>query len=240
MRNRESIGRMGTFPARLLKGGAPLATAAALAAWTPADAAATMLQQVESVAVADAPAPDPVRADGVPSPLVLGAGSRLWVEGNSTVRSYSCETFEMTASVEVDPAVVVARVAALPDRVRRMEVIVPVATLECGNDTMNRHMLDALKAKDHTDIRFTMNRTELVAEGGEGTALLEGNLRIAGQDRPVLLMGQVTDLEDGTVAVKGFYELDMTDFGVSPPRLMLGTLRVHDDVIVHYELVLQR
>jgi hypothetical protein len=38
--------------------------------------------------------------------------------------------------------------------------------------------------------------------------------------------------------VQGVHELNMTEWGIRPPRLMLGTLRVHEDVQVHFDLLL--
>lgn len=172
--------------------------------------------------------------------LTFGAGSRVWVEGNSTVRGFTCETEQLAGGVDIEETGPATRVADLPDRVTAMTLSVPVATLECGNDTMNRHMLDALQSEEHDAIRFTMTRSEVVADGAAGTVMLEGTLRIAGQEQPILLLGNMADTEDGKVSVKGYHELDMTTYGVRPPRLMLGTMRVHDDVIVHYELTLQR
>ncbi len=32
----------------------------------------------------------------------------------------------------------------------------------------------------------------------------------------------------------------MTEFGVKPPTLMLGTMKVHDKVVVRYEILLAR
>jgi hypothetical protein len=51
----------------------------------------------------------------------------------------------------------------------------------------------------------------------------------------------VTRVHDPTDALRvtGKYELNMKDFGVKPPTLMLGTMRVGEKVTVNFDLLLK-
>jgi polyisoprenoid-binding protein YceI len=174
------------------------------------------------------------------SRLLLASQSRLWVDGTSTVRSYTCQAERIDVTVQLDPAAGGAEMASLNQAVKRVELTVPVTQLECGNTTMNSHMRTALKASEHQTIAFRMTRLNVVTtSAGQARTTLEGRLRIAGQDRPATLTGELVEAPDGSLRLRGSHEFPMSQFGVAPPRLMAGTLRVHDPVKVQYDLILR-
>src|SRR3954471_6635198 len=71
----------------------------------------------------------------------VNGDSRLWLEGSSNVRDWTCPATTIDAKIELGP-----------DRgdipvVNGAVVRVPVRTLKCGDRHMEAHMYDALKAK---------------------------------------------------------------------------------------------
>jgi hypothetical protein len=163
--------------------------------------------------------------------------SRLWLEGGSTVRSYKCAATELVGEVRTSPDQPLPPLAGLAAVVREAGITVPVARLDCDNGTMNDHMRKALKATEHETITYRLDTFE-VAAGGEGAGQVElkGRLTIVGEERPVVFPAEIALTPDGTIRLQGQVELDMTEFGVKPPRLMLGTLKVHDKVTVHFDV----
>jgi polyisoprenoid-binding protein YceI len=176
--------------------------------------------------------PAAVSAQAGPSFQVSGT---LRVDGGSTVRSWSCEAKTLQARVTSAPGATL-QIGTLGDAVRAVELDVPVARLDCDNDTMNDHMWSALDSKKHEMIRFRMQSYAVTAgAAGTSTLSLRGNLELHGQTRPVTLTAQAR--QDGSaLVVAGMHELDMTEWGVRPPRLMLGTMRVHEKVQIHFDL----
>lgn len=173
--------------------------------------------------------------------LSLLPESRLWFEGGSTVRGYSCEAETIESTITTRDGTAIDGVASLRDVVESVGLTFPVAELECGNGTMNGHMRDALKAEEFPKIEFYVDLYELeVGDDGKGQITMFGDLTIIGETMPITIEAEAEEQDDGTVTVRGSRELDMTMFGVKPPRLMLGTLRVHDDIEIHYEMVLGR
>lgn len=170
------------------------------------------------------------------APLQLKDGSRLWFDGTSTVRSWSCEAPRIDAAID-GAANTPAAVLAGEKAVTKVELTFPVAQLDCDNRTMNNHMLKALNAERHQQIRFTLADYALTA-GAPASGQLQGSLLLNGQTRPITVPAQFA-AANGALRVTGAYELKMTDWGVEPPRLMMGTLRVGETITVHFDLLLQ-
>lgn len=176
----------------------------------------------------------PVLAAAALATLSFQPGSRVWIQGTSTARSYRCES----TSVEGTAAATTASLAELRS-IPRAEVSVPLASLDCRNNTMNGHMRRALKADANPTIRFRATSiTVTPGEGGAATARMSGDLTIAGQTRPVSIDASVVE-EDGQLRVRGTEQITMTDYGVQPPSLMLGTMRVRPLVTVGFDVVLK-
>ena len=184
----------------------------------------------------------PARARAQETELELGAraGSRLWVEGGSSVRSWSCDATLVEASVTGASVAATAPAKDVSAAARRAVLTIPVAKLDCRNGTMNEHMRKALKADANKAIEYRIARWELTPRGDdEGTVATSGTLVIAGAEKPVSVDLTAKRAGGGTWQLQGSKTIRMTEWGVKPPSLMLGTMKVHDPVTVRFELVLE-
>lgn len=161
-------------------------------------------------------------------PLSFQSGSRVWVSGTSTVRSWRCESTQVSGSAQA-AGTELTQVAQSSG-----EITLPVSSLDCRNGTMNGHMRNALKAAQNPTLRF---RATSVAVSSEGAVRMTGPLTIAGQTHEVTINGTAAR-ENGRLRVTGSKQINMTDFGVAPPRLMAGTMRVHPPVTIGFDVVL--
>ena len=168
--------------------------------------------------------------------MSLTPQSRLWVDGSSTVRSWSCSATQIDATIEAGAPSAVEAVIAGEKAVKVVDVKIPVEKLDCKNGTMNEHMRKALKAKDAPVIAFTVTSYD-VAKGASGVAgTLNGQLTLGGQTKPITVKAAGAAGPDGTLHVTGTHELAMTEYGLKPPTLMLGTMKVGDKVKVSFDL----
>ncbi|HMA21532.1 MAG TPA: YceI family protein [Gemmatimonadaceae bacterium] len=163
----------------------------------------------------------------LPRNLNLTKESRIWLEGTSTVRSFKCN------ATKVDVAVVAETEQGPAEMVKSASLVVPVAQLDCGNGTMNEHMRKALKAQANPQITWKM--TSYTVQGAN--VVINGTLTIAGKENPIELRGTGT-AENSTIRFKGSKQFKMTEYGVKPPSLMLGTMKVGDQITVSFDLVL--
>jgi hypothetical protein len=172
-----------------------------------------------------------------PELLLLAPESKLWVEGGSSIKNWSCKAGEVIAIVEGAPNAV-SQVAAGEKGVRTVKVTVPSEKMDCGNGTMNDHMKKALKVSDNPTIEFKLTGYD-VARGAEGvTGTLNGTLTLGGVSKPVSIPA-TGKAEAGALHVDGSYEFNMTDFDLKPPTLMFGRIKVREVVTVKFALLLK-
>ena len=161
--------------------------------------------------------------------LTLSATSKIWVDGTSNVRSFSCTATKIQANVEAEPNTDPATT------VKSASLVIPVSALDCRNDTMNEHMRKALKFNENPQIKWRMTSYSV-----DGTSVtIKGFLTIAGKENPIELNG-TGSAENGVLRVKGTEQFKMTEYGVKPPTMMFGTMRVNDLVKVGFDIALQQ
>jgi polyisoprenoid-binding protein YceI len=137
-----------------------------------------------------------------------------------------------------DRADAIAALLAGEKAVTKATITVPAEQLECGNGTMNEHMKKALKVKDNPTIEFTVESYTL-AKAADGTqAQLNGTLTLGGVTKPITVSA-LGKGEGDALRVTGVYEIRMTEYGLKPPTLMLGTLKVNERVKVSFDLLLK-
>ena len=100
---------------------------------------------------------------------------------------------------------------------------------------MNDHMRKALKADKFKTIVFKMSSYEVVGE----EITVNGTLTMAGKDLRVELKGKVTE-QGGVVRSTATKEIDMTQWGVKPPSLMMGTMKVKPIATIGYDITIKR
>ena len=171
--------------------------------------------------------------------LDLEPESRLWVAGTSTVRSFQCQAGTFAATVASSGTDAVAAVLAGEKAVSTVEVSVPAERLDCRNGTMNEHMRKALKAKEFPTIVFRAATYDLARSADSVTVTLNGKLTLGGVEKPVTIKALARPGANGTLLVSGTREVRMTEFGLKPPTLMLGTMKVDDRVTVGFDVVLK-
>jgi polyisoprenoid-binding protein YceI len=162
--------------------------------------------------------------------LTLEPNSTLTIEGTSTVKGFKCSAKKLDAAINAEPG------SPLAELVKGGTVVIPVEQIDCGNGTMNEHMRKALKLKENPEIVFTLASYTLTGN----TAALKGTLKIAGVTKPIEIPATVIDENNGVVRVKATKPLNMTEWSVKPPSLMLGTMKVRENVTVSFDVAVKR
>ena len=175
--------------------------------------------------------------DAVRGPLTLASG-RVTIAGTSNIHEYTASTNAVRvtrlalANGIAGPALL-QRVLE-PGAVEAFEIAVSAGSLSSPKDGLDKNMHKALKVQAHPDITFKLSRLEAAAPGAFKAI---GQLGIAGVEREVALDLKVVRSDAG-LAVSGTVTLLMTDYGITPPKAMLGMLKTDPKVTVTFETVL--
>lgn len=178
----------------------------------------------------------PATTDGI---LTMRPDSRLWVDGTSTVRSFSCAAGTFDAQITANDLAIDA-VLGGTKAVQTVDISVPVSALDCRNGTMNEHMRKALKAEEHPAIAFRLTSYDLAQADAAVRATLNGTLTMGGVEKPISFEADVTPADGGALQVAGAVDVNMKEFGLKPPSLMLGTMKVRENVKVRFQIYLQQ
>jgi polyisoprenoid-binding protein YceI len=171
--------------------------------------------------------------------LALQPKSRIWVNGTSNVKSFECTAAKINVTVETNRPNAVHAVTIGDKAVGKVDLSVPVATMDCNNGTMNDHMKEALKAADHPVIEFTLESYALVKAADSVAITLNGTLTIGGTTKPVTIAAEAKDVGGRVLQVAGEYAVHMKEYDLKPPSLMMGMMKVAEMVTVHFDLLLK-
>ena len=170
--------------------------------------------------------------------LVLQPQSRLWIDGTSSIRSFSCKAAEVNAVVEATGPNAIPQLLLADKGVKSVHVTVPAERLDCGNGTMNEHMRKAIKLSEFDSIEFRLTDYDVARNADGVIGMINGTLVLGGVTKPVTLKADGKP-EGGMLHITGSYDLDMTDYGLKPPTLMFGRIKVGRTVKVNYDLLLK-
>jgi polyisoprenoid-binding protein YceI len=158
-------------------------------------------------------------------PLSAQSPVAFTVSGNSTVRGWTC-TVQGSAEITRGSG---AAVRGFDQGVQAVVLTVPVADFVCPEDEMREHLREAMRVTEFPTITF---RLESYQPSGQG-AIATGTLTILAATNPVTFPIFLTPGAGG-VQISGNLPLDMTTYGVVPPVVLGGLLRVRPQIRIEF------
>ena len=153
------------------------------------------------------------------------SGIEFAVSGTSTIRGWTCSA---SGSVEVTPGAG-APVPGFDTGVQTATLTVPVSGFDCPEEEMREHLLEALRADEFDEIIFRLESYDVSGPQAHAT----GSLTILDATAPVTFPISLNTSGTG-VEIEGELGLDMTTYGVEPPVVMLGLLRVRPQIRIEF------
>jgi polyisoprenoid-binding protein YceI len=195
----------------------------------------------------------PARADtpaaGHAISFALDSGSTLELDGDSTLHKYSAKADGVAAQIGVDGPRAASAGSALGVAalirgrfVSKFELTVAVDKLHSGDNGLDKNMRKALKGDQFKEIRFRMDSYDVTGPptvGAPLTIVLHGRLSLAGVERKIDVQAVGTSVGDG-VRLVGSKGLLMTDYGITPPKMMLGTIKTANLITVKFNATLRK
>jgi hypothetical protein len=171
-------------------------------------------------------------------PVKLSSG-RVSIAGTSNIHDYTASTTSVRI-VRLDLAEAVSGPnfwdeIVKPGAIESFEVAIAAGSLSSPREGLDKNMYKALKVTEFPEITFRLIRFD----GGTDPGALRatGMLKIAGVEREVAFDLKTTR-HDLNFTVNGTLTLLMTDYGIAPPKAMLGMLKTDPKVTVTFETVM--
>jgi hypothetical protein len=173
--------------------------------------------------------------------LTLGPESTLSLTGDSTLHPFTSRTSQLQVTAEIDPSAGDPIPAILEKQaLKHFDLTLPVKSLKSKESSLDKNMYKALKAEACPEISFHLSNYEVIKDTASAQTFhtkSAGTLKIACQELPVTLETDLTP-GPGLLRVQGQYTLLMSAYGVKPPTMMMGTIKVKDQVVINYDLQL--
>lgn len=171
--------------------------------------------------------------------IMFGAESSLIIEGTSNQSDWSVTADSlkgwMELSIDTD---------GVPS-IHGVELSVTVEEMSGGRGPiMDRLMLRSLKATEHKEIIYEFlgaDPTQVYAAAPDSFSVVtRGILTIAGETREIEMVVGVRQSGTGALVFGGSHAMKMSEFEMEPPTAMFGALRTKDDIVIHFEMVVEQ
>jgi polyisoprenoid-binding protein YceI len=115
----------------------------------------------------------------------------------------------------------------------------PVNTLKTGNDRRDRDLNKSMESEKYPTIRFELTGVTAAESPSDSMPVtLQGRFVIHGVTREASLPANVAFGPDG-VRVRGMTPLNLKDYEIGGLTKMLGMLKMHEEIVVHVDLVFE-
>ncbi len=159
-------------------------------------------------------------------------GSKLNIKGTSNVTDFTCKCEEIFPRLQMT-----LNSFGTKAEFKKTALSLRAKKLDCGNKAMNNDMYETMKAEENPIIQIELLESELAALADSwATVQASANLTIAGVTRKETFSIQAKKADALQFRIKGSKSLKMTDYGMTPPRPMMGLIKVKDLIILDLDL----
>jgi polyisoprenoid-binding protein YceI len=148
------------------------------------------------------------------------------VSGSSTVRNWTCTA---RGTIAVTPAAAGTPVPGFDKGVQAATVTVPLKAFRCPNDEMTQHLNESMKSDKFPEIVYRLEKYAMVGGQPEAT----GSMTIAGITQPVSFPVILSAGAKG-VQIAGNTRVEFATFGLEPPTVFLGMLKVGPQIRITF------
>ena len=162
--------------------------------------------------------------------------STILIEGTSSVSRFTC------ASNNVQGYAVLKNTRASQSGPQvEAEIAAPVKLFSCNLASMNLDFWTALKSDQYPLIEYWVDdiQVDSTALGTDQrySVFAVGRLAIAGVKKTVRISLSGEQIGRDIYRLRGSQEMKMTDFQITPPSMLFGLIKAHDNIVVRFNLV---
>ena len=161
------------------------------------------------------------------------SSSVLEVHGTSSLHDWTLETEKQSGKV------VIANSEEL--EISSLNFSVEAESLKSGKSSMDKNTYKALNTNDHKTMDFSLTSlkkvTKLSDQSFKVSAL--GKMTVSGVTKSITI-DMTVKLEENRLLLNGEKSFKMTDFGIDPPKALLGTIKTGNDITIEFKSVFEQ
>jgi polyisoprenoid-binding protein YceI len=151
------------------------------------------------------------------------------VNGTSTIHDWESDVTkaEWTGQLTVDGTSVKG--------IQQVTVTIPVEAIKSEKGgVMDDKTYEAFNYEKNPNITFKLTNATITGT----TVKANGTLTMNGVTKPIVMTVTSKVLKDGSVHLSGSQKLNMKDYKMTPPKAVMGTIKVGEKITLLYELTL--
>ncbi len=171
-----------------------------------------------------------VSAQGTSEKFKIKLPSKVLIKGTSTLHDWESIVEKTDAQLSTNNP---------NTNIETLNVKVDVLSIKSGKNLMDKLTYKALKADEYPNITFIFKKGEIIKEDTSYVDIkLIGDLSIAGVTKSVAVKTKINK-QGKPIVLKGTHMLKMTDFGIDPPKALLGTIKTGDEITIEFNLTFE-
>lgn len=172
-------------------------------------------------------------ATGTKGQLNYSAASiKIKVEGSSNIHDWhmDAEQASSNAVFNLNGNVLVA----IPSLAFSMQA----ESLKSESKVMDKNTYKAIVTDKYPSISFNASTANIRPNGTNAfIASVKGKMQISSVSKEIWLTGICTLNPDKSISVSGVYKFKMTEYNVTPPSIMFGSIVVADDLLIRFNIL---
>jgi polyisoprenoid-binding protein YceI len=159
--------------------------------------------------------------------------SQLIVSGTSSLHDWHVDAEQQKGKIVLE--------LSKQLKIEKLTLEVISKSLKSGKGSMDKNTYKALKTDEFKSItfKFTELKEATALDNGNYKVKTSGNLTVAGVTKNISLDFNLHVASD-KVTLKGEKTFNMTDYGIDPPKALLGTITTGDEITIKFNTVLNK
>lgn len=159
--------------------------------------------------------------------------SQLIVSGTSSLHDWHVDAEQQKGKIVLE--------LSKQLKIEKLTLEVTSRSLKSGKGSMDKNTYKALKTDEFKSITFKLTdvKEATALENDNYKIKASGNLTVAGVTKNISLDFNL-HVTSNKVTLKGEKTFKMTDYGIDPPKALLGTITTGDEIIIKFNTVLNK
>lgn len=113
-------------------------------------------------------------------------------------------------------------------------IAIPVNEFYCKNRLMQRDFQKLLKSSEYPNISVTLTKNATPLSDPQSSTNFTIIISLAGVTQKYDVLCDVSSCGDSEFQLKGEKQINLSDFNITPPEKVFGTIKVKDEVFINF------